>query len=132
MPHVESATRPRNLVRSFDDRIAAGVCGGLAAYIGVDVVWVRLAFVLGSLFWGLGVIIYAVLWITLPEEGEDENAPPVPPMATASPRSVAGVLLLTLGLLILLWKILTLLSFKLVIPVVLVGLGIFLLVHRNP
>jgi phage shock protein PspC (stress-responsive transcriptional regulator) len=128
---VETASRPRNLVRSFDDRIFAGVCGGLASYLGVDPVWVRLAFVLAVLFWGLGLIIYAVLWITLPEEPEEDGAAPVPPMASENPRAVAGVLLLTIGILIILWKILSLLTFKIVVPVVLVGLGAFLLLHRR-
>jgi phage shock protein C len=125
------ASRPRNLVRSFDDRIFAGVCGGLASYLGVDPVWVRLAFVLAVLFWGLGLIAYAVLWITLPEEAEEEGGTPGQPLATENPRAVAGVLLLTVGILIILWKVLSLLTFKIVIPVILVGLGAFLLLHRR-
>ncbi len=128
---MESTSRPQTLTRSFDDRVLAGVCGGLAAYLGVDPVWVRVVFVAGSLFWGLGLIVYAVLWITLPEQAEDEEVPPGPPLATTDPAAVAGVLLVTVGALILLWKLLSLLSFRIVVPVLLVALGIFLLSQRR-
>ena len=128
---MESASRSQTLTRSIDDRVVAGVAGGLATYLEVDSVWIRLGFVLGTLFWGVGLIVYSLLWITLPEQPEDEGNPTRPPLATANPRAVIGILLLTLGLLVLLWNFLSLLSFKFVIPVLLVGLGLFLLYNRR-
>ena len=109
----------------------AGVCGGLAEYLGVDPVWVRLGTVLSTLVWGLGLILYAILWITLPEQAEEEGGPEGSAMASENPRAVAGVLLLVLGLLILVWKILSLLTFKVVVPVIFIGVGLFLLLHRR-
>ena len=128
---MESASRPQSLTRSIDDRVVSGVSGGLAAYLEVDSVWLRLGFVLGTLFWGVGLFVYALLWITLPEQPEEDGAPNQPPLATANPRAVAGILLLTIGLLVLLWNFLSLLSFKLVLPVLLVGVGLFLLYNRR-
>jgi len=128
---VESARHTQALNRSIDDRVIAGVCGGLAAYLGVDTVWLRLGFVLGSLFWGVGLVVYALLWITLSEQPEEEELGSPPPLAMANPRAVAGILLLTLGLLVILWNVLSSLSFKFVIPVLLVGLGLFLLYNRR-
>jgi len=128
---VETASQPKTLLRSIDDRVLAGVCGGLASYLEVEAAWVRVGMVAATLFWGVGLIIYALLWITLPEQPEDEGAVHGPPLATANPRAVAGILLLTLGLLVLLWNFLSLLSFKFVLPVLLVGAGLFLLVHRR-
>jgi phage shock protein PspC (stress-responsive transcriptional regulator) len=128
---MESASRSQTLTRSIDDRVVAGVAGGLATYLEVDSIWIRLGFVLGTLFWGVGLIVYSLLWITLPEQPEDEESPTRPPLATANPRAVIGILLLTLGLLVLLWNFLSLLSFKFVIPVLLVGLGLFLLYNRR-
>jgi phage shock protein C len=119
------------LQRSIDDRVAAGVCGGLADYLEVDPVWVRLGFVAGTLFWGIGLIVYALLWITLPEQPEEEGQPGRPALATENPRAVAGILLTTIGLLVLLWNFLSLLSWRFVIPALLVGLGLFLLFHRR-
>jgi len=59
---------PKRLVRRRDDRMLAGVCSGVADYLGVDVTLVRLLTVLGAVF-GLGslVVAYVVAWILLPE-----------------------------------------------------------------
>ncbi len=135
MPGVETTKRPGALQRSFDDRVFAGVCGGLAAYLEVDVVWVRLGFVVATLLMGIGLVLYAVLWVTIPEEPEEEGGAPRPPLATESPRAVLGVLLLTLGLLPILWKLLgflvSLVSLRVLASVVLAALGIFLLAYRR-
>jgi len=42
-------------------------CAGLAAYIGVDAVIVRVVFLLSVLIGGTGVIVYLVLWLIVPE-----------------------------------------------------------------
>lgn len=56
------------LKRSKQERMVAGVCGGLAAYYRIDVSMIRIAFVLGSVFSvGAGVLVYLVLWLTLPD-----------------------------------------------------------------
>jgi phage shock protein C len=62
----------KRLYRSTTDRRVAGVCGGLAAYFGLDSTLVRiLYFVALVLPGGIGVLPYIVLWIVLPEdEGE--------------------------------------------------------------
>ncbi|MGZ4495313.1 MAG: PspC domain-containing protein [Nocardioides sp.] len=62
-------TQPKRLVRSRDDRWIAGVCGGVAAYTGLDANLVRLLVVLGTVL-GLGslVVVYVIAWILLPEE----------------------------------------------------------------
>jgi phage shock protein PspC (stress-responsive transcriptional regulator) len=59
----------RRLVRSTSDRMIAGVCGGLAEYLGIDPVFVRLAFVIGELATAGagGLIVYIVLWAVMPE-----------------------------------------------------------------
>ena len=54
------------LMRSESDKMLAGVCGGLADYLNVDPVLVRLAFVVLLLASGIGLAIYALLWIILP------------------------------------------------------------------
>ena len=55
--------------RSSKDRMLAGVCGGLAQEFGVPATVVRLAFVLSSLlFGGIGILVYVVLWVVMPQE----------------------------------------------------------------
>jgi phage shock protein C len=55
------------LTRSRTDKKIAGVCGGIAAHYGLDPTLVRVAFVIGALFSGIGLVAYIVLWIGLPE-----------------------------------------------------------------
>lgn len=57
----------KRLMRNGDDAIIAGVCSGIAAYVGVDAVWVRLIFAIWMFFYGFGVILYIILWIIMPE-----------------------------------------------------------------
>ena len=61
----------KRLLRIRQGRIVAGVCAGLGAYLGVDVNLVRLAFGVLTVFYGLGILLYLVAWLILPEEGED-------------------------------------------------------------
>lgn len=56
------------LVRSETDKMVAGVCGGLAAYLDIDPTLVRLAFVLLLFASGIGFPIYLILWIVMPRQ----------------------------------------------------------------
>ena len=56
------------LTRSDSDKILAGVCGGLAAYLGVDSVFIRLAFLILVFASGIGLPIYLILWVIMPRE----------------------------------------------------------------
>jgi phage shock protein PspC (stress-responsive transcriptional regulator) len=49
------------------DRILAGVCSGLAEGFHVEALWVRLAFVVLTFINGVGVLLYVVLWVLMPE-----------------------------------------------------------------
>ncbi len=62
--------KDKKLSRSANDRMLAGVAGGIAEYLEIDPAIVRLIFVLIGLFGGgfTGLIIYAVLWIIMPEQ----------------------------------------------------------------
>lgn len=56
------------LTRSETDKMVAGVCGGIAAYLDIDSVFIRLAFVLLALASGIGIAIYFIMWIVMPRE----------------------------------------------------------------
>ena len=64
--------KDKKLTRSANDRMLAGVAGGLAEYLEIDPVIVRLLFVIVALFGGgfIGLFIYIVLWIIMPEAAE--------------------------------------------------------------
>ena len=61
----------KRLLRFRQGRIVAGVCAGLGAYFGIDVNLVRLAFGVLTVFYGLGILLYLIAWLILPEEGGD-------------------------------------------------------------
>lgn len=65
-----------SLERSRNDKIIAGVCGGIARRYGWDPMLVRIVYVLVSIFSAAfpGIIVYVVLWFLMPLEG----TPPPP------------------------------------------------------
>ncbi len=56
------------LYRSKTNKVIGGVSGGLADYFNIDIVLVRVAFVLLALFGGGGVLIYIIMWIAIPAQ----------------------------------------------------------------
>ena len=58
----------KRLYRSTADRRIAGVAAGVADYFGVDATAVRAAWLVSVVFAGVGLLLYVVLWIVLPEE----------------------------------------------------------------
>ena len=56
----------KKLFRNPDDQVLGGVCGGIAAYFGLDATLVRILFVASIFFGGAGFIAYIVLWIITP------------------------------------------------------------------
>ena len=61
------------LRRSKSDRMIAGVVGGLARYFGFDPTMARVLYVILSVVSVAfpGLLVYIVLWIIMPEEGEE-------------------------------------------------------------
>jgi phage shock protein PspC (stress-responsive transcriptional regulator) len=57
----------KRLYRDTDTGLLAGVSSGLAAYFGLNVVLVRLFFLVLTLGNGFGILVYAILWLTVPE-----------------------------------------------------------------
>jgi phage shock protein C len=58
----------KRLYRSRQERMVAGVAGGIAAYLGVDPLFVRLALVVLALLNGFGLLLYLALWLLVPNE----------------------------------------------------------------
>jgi len=62
-PHIKTRGK---LYRDPDNRQIGGVAAGIAAWFGIDPVWVRLIFAAFTLLYAVGIIVYAVLWLILP------------------------------------------------------------------
>ena len=56
----------RRMHRDVDNRILGGVCSGMAAYWSIDVIWIRIIFVILALGAFSGVFIYLLLWLVIP------------------------------------------------------------------
>jgi phage shock protein PspC (stress-responsive transcriptional regulator) len=61
-----TSSSSKKLFRDPDDRMIGGVSAGLAAYLGVEALWLRLFFVF-ALIMGFGFVLYIILWIVMPE-----------------------------------------------------------------
>jgi phage shock protein PspC (stress-responsive transcriptional regulator) len=71
MPAFPAKTR--SLTRRRDDRMLAGVASGIAAYIGVDTLLVRIAFAVLTIVGGVGIPLYIVCWLLIPDEGATQS-----------------------------------------------------------
>ncbi len=67
---------PRRATRATEGRVLGGVAAGLAAHLGVDVLPVRVAFVVATLLGGFGAAVYAGLWMILPSDARFEADAP--------------------------------------------------------
>jgi len=74
----------RRATRDTQERVIGGVASGLAAHLGVPVLWVRAAFLVASALGGLGVAMYAGLWMVLPTD--EQFAESAPGLESASRR----------------------------------------------
>lgn len=127
----------RRATRDSRSRVLGGVAAGLARHLGVDALWVRVAFVLLAGPGGLGVMLYAAYWLVLPSDVRFENSAPgleaasrdgrrpgpLRRLGDATPAIVLGVL----GLGVVLSVEAVLGRGALIFPLALAGLGVTLL-----
>lgn len=136
----------KKLYRSKSDRIIAGVCGGLSDYLDVDAVFFRLAFVLLALAGGSGILIYIIMFIIIPEEGEppkpldskeykENREKEIKNIATkhsGQGKLMAGVVLILLGIAFLTESYLPeSFNFEKLWPLVLIVIGVAVLVRKK-
>ena len=60
-------TSGKKLFRDGDDKFLGGVASGIAHYLDLDTIWVRLGLLALLFFGGFGILLYIILWILLPE-----------------------------------------------------------------
>lgn len=77
-----SQTEIRRLYRSRSNRMIAGVAGGLGEFLGLDPTIVRLLFVFSLFLSGVGLLVYVVMLLVVPEE-------PLPQTPAAPERMAA-------------------------------------------
>jgi len=134
------------LHKSADNRVLAGVCGGIGEYLEIDPTIVRFVFVIFALWGGIGLIAYIVLAFIMPESGESSaeaarklkdqvHAHQVNPRHwQTQPSSVAwlGIILILLGTVWLMsnFGFFPGIAWQDAWPIFLVGLGLWFLLRR--
>jgi phage shock protein PspC (stress-responsive transcriptional regulator)/mRNA-degrading endonuclease RelE of RelBE toxin-antitoxin system len=62
-----TSTSSNRMYRDPDNRIIGGVCSGMSAYWRLDPIILRIIFLVFAFAGGLGLLVYLILWIVLPE-----------------------------------------------------------------
>lgn len=136
----------KKLYRSRKFRVLGGVAGGLAEYFGLDPILMRVIFVLFTLINGIGILLYIILWIIIPEEPlevaynidketpkgtSEENAESqkieIEHKKNGNGRVIFGIVLIAIGLLFLAERFIPAFCFEDILPLTLVIIGIFLI-----
>ncbi len=138
----------KRLFRSQRNKIIGGVCGGIAEYLDVDPVLIRLVW--GVLFFvgGIGFLGYIIAWIIIPLRIDSSGTPysPEEPSSEVDIRPnyavqlVIGLFLVLIGLVLLVrdwWyldhflRTVLRISWKYLIPISLVSIGIYIIVKGD-
>jgi len=135
------------LTRNNNDKIIAGVAGGIASYLAIDPILVRVAFLILLFASGIGFPIYLILWIVMPlENGSEESDVDViqkniGEMGETVSSSVnrlgrpgtIGTILILLGAYFLLTQlgIVNWIGGAVFWPLVIIGFGIYILLKRD-
>jgi phage shock protein PspC (stress-responsive transcriptional regulator) len=95
-PTTQQAPAPRRLLRSRDDRVIGGVCGGIARYFAIDPLIVRIAAVALTFVGGAALIAYIAALAFVPED--DGTGHPVPGKPSRPATIVGAVLVVIAGI----------------------------------
>ena len=147
----------KKLYRSNENKVLAGVCGGIGEYLGINPVWIRLLWVLISIE-GFGVLAYIVAAILMPRNSHEEAATTGSSNAHTftdcnqnaslhNEKSAGGLVLVLGGLLIVSGVYYLLNNFNLIpwelmytlkyivrnafLPIVLIVIGLLMIIFRN-
>jgi phage shock protein PspC (stress-responsive transcriptional regulator) len=132
----------QRLYRSKSKKVIAGVAGGLGDYLNIDPVFIRIIFVLLVIFGGSGVLVYIILWIAIPSEDKfyftlenddqkksdpAEEVNDMPAEKRSNSGMILGIILVSLGLLILAAQFLPMYNFWNFWPIALIIAGVLLI-----
>lgn len=122
-PPVPAGSRPP-LVRPRSGRLLAGVAAGTAAHLRQDPLIVRVAFVVLASF-GIGVVMYALLWLTMPvaAPGEEPTPAAVRLERPTGRRQLLTLVALGVAAVVVLGQLARLSNGDLVVPLILVAVG---------
>ena len=133
----------KKLYKSANDKVLAGVCGGIGEYFAVDSVIIRLLWVVFTLMGGAGLVAYIIAAIIMPSnpaynEAEGSYARTEDPGSGGERRDgsrsgslVLGVILVVFGAFVLVKDFIPWIPKDIFLAALLIGLGIFFMVRKS-
>ncbi|HML36510.1 MAG TPA: PspC domain-containing protein [Bacillota bacterium] len=126
-----------------NDKVLAGVCGGIGEYFNVDPVIIRLLWVVFTLLAGAGLIAYIIAAIIMPANPlggsarddytrtEESDSGTHRGSSTKNTSIVLGAILLLFGCFVLIKDYIPWIPENLILAVILIGLGVFFIVRKK-
>ena len=134
----------KKLYRSKENKIIAGVCGGIAEHFNIDPIWIRLLAVLLALADGIGVVLYILAWILIPQNPNQKGSKKTKAehiVANIKTKKAAkdvhkevkngngsvilGIIVVLIGLGLLLKNLFTWFNFNFVWPIAIIAIGLY-------
>lgn len=141
----------QTLYRARKNRIFGGVASGLGDYLNIDPIIIRVIFIVSIFLSGIGILLYIILWIVVPEENiySAYGAKPPEPQVRSEKQDninvegvftsdyipkrnnngtfILGIILIIAGLFFLGVEIFSFLNFTDLFPLIAIGIGIGLI-----
>ena len=127
----------KRLVRTRDDSVLAGVCGGFGQYFNLDSALVRLLWVFFTIFGGSGVLAYLVAVLIIPDESTAKDVTPRRLIDGINDKTILwGVLLVLVGIILFfqhgdfinsIWSYFWNSGINVLIALIIIGVGAYLL-----
>lgn len=118
----------KQLYRSKNNKVIAGVCGGVAEYFEVDPTIIRIAWLLLAFPGGIGLLAYIICWIIMPEKNENEHQTPE---TNEKNKKIIGIVLIIIGSVFLFDIFFRWFDMAVVVPLAIIGIGIFVLYNAR-
>lgn len=128
----------RKLYRSKQNKMISGVCGGIADYLNLDPVIIRILWVVFTLFGGMGLIMYIAGIIVIPENPDEKEPEHDEQNARNDKGMFWGAILIIIGIALILKQFGVLhmhfwaFPWQLIWAVLLILLGLYLLYNKDP
>lgn len=142
---IESS--PKKLYKSKTEKVLFGVCGGIAEYYFIDPTWVRLVFVFLAIAGGSGFLIYLILAVIMPSNGEEVEPVVVKPGSlpekkavknkdskeTEKRRTVLGLVIVLIGILAFFKAVLPIywIDWDILWPIIIILIGFSVIVKKG-
>lgn len=117
----------KQLYRSSEHKLIAGVCAGVAEYFEIDPTIVRIIWLI-TLFAGFGILAYIVCWIIMPEDDTYESSSDAnSSVDKEKSKQILGVVLITVGTIFIIDRFFSWFNISILIPAAIILIGLYIL-----